>query len=129
MSPSSLPSRTLADEPPVPRRRPAIDPLTRRAIARVRQAPPHERLLALAGCTLSEFATRIVPEVSRSRLRAVLEQAELRGRMTREWAERLGGVVDAPADDVLTLFGIDTPAVRGRPPRRSLPTLAGRRSA
>jgi hypothetical protein len=123
-----LPSRTLADEPPSPRHRLATDSLTRRALARVRHAPPHERLLALAGCTLSEFATRLVPEVSRSRLRAVLEQAELRGRMTREWAERLGKVVDAPADDVLALFGIETPATRGRP-RRSAPTPAARRSA
>jgi hypothetical protein len=128
MSPSSLPARTLADESPALRRRSTTDPLTRRALARVRQAPPHERLLALAGCTLSEFATRLVPEVSRSRLRAVLEQAELRGRMTREWAERLGKAVDAPADDVLALFGIETPAARGRP-RRLLPTPTARRSA
>lgn len=97
------------------RRRSATDPLTRRALARVRHAPPHERLLALAGCTVSELATRLVPEVSRSRLRAVLEQAEVRGRMTRYWAERLGHVVDASAEDVLALFSIDSPTVRGRP--------------
>jgi hypothetical protein len=85
----------------------------------VREAPPHERLLTLAGCTLTEFATRIAPEVSRSRLRAVLEQAESRGRMTRAWAERLGQVVGASAEEVLTLFAIEQPASRGRPRRRS----------
>ena len=123
-----MPSLETEPTPPPPltlRRRVATDPLTRRALARVRQAPPHERLLALAGCTLSELATRLVPEVSRSRLRAVIEQAEVRGRMTRDWAERLGRVVDASPDEVLTLFGIQTPALRGRPrrsgdaPRRS----------
>jgi hypothetical protein len=113
------PAPVLAGNVPAERRRSTTDPLTRRALARVRQAPPHERLLALAGCTVSELATRLVPEVSRSRLRAVLEQAEVHGRMTREWAERLGHVVDASADDVLALFAIESPAVRGRPRRRS----------
>jgi plasmid maintenance system antidote protein VapI len=109
-------STTLERKVSVDRRRAATDPLTRRALARVREAPPQERLLALAGCTVSELATRLVPEVSRSRLRAVLEQAE-HGRMSRDWAERLGRVVDASADDVLALFAIDAPAVRGRPRR------------
>ena len=112
------PSTSLHSTDAVGRGRSTTDPLTRRALARVRQAPPHERLLALAGCTMSELATRLVPEVSRSRLRAVLEQAEVHGRMTREWAERLGQVVDASADDVLALFAIDSPTVRGRPRRR-----------
>jgi len=123
MSPSTVQPGAASAE----RRRSTTDPLTRRALARVRQAPPHERLLALAGCTVSELATRLVPEVSRSRLRAVLEQAELHGRMTRDWAERLGQVVDASADDVLALFAIEAPATRGRPRRR--PVAPTRRSA
>jgi hypothetical protein len=120
-------SPALAGNVAVDRRRAATDPLTRRALARVRQAPPHERLLALAGCSVSGLAARLVPEVSRSRLRAVLEQAEVHGRMSREWAERLGQVVDASADDVLALFAIEAPAVRGRPRRHPAP--AARRSA
>jgi hypothetical protein len=120
-------STVLAGNDAAERRRSTTDPLTRRALARVRHAPPHERLLALAGCTVSELATRLVPEVSRSRLRAVLEQAEVHGRMTRDWAERLGQVVDASADDVLALFAIEAPAVRGRPRRRPIP--AARKSA
>jgi hypothetical protein len=127
--PMSAASPSIVADPRLGRRRSSADPLTRRALARVRQAPPHERLLALAGCTLSEFATRIVPEVSRSRLRAVIEQAESRGRMTREWADRLGRAVDASADDVLALFAIDAPAERGRPRRRPLAAPAARRSA
>jgi len=125
-----IPTVHALDTPSRPgQRRAPTDPLTRRAIARVRHAPPHERLLTLADCTLSEFATRLVPEVSRSRLRAVIEQAESRGRMTREWAERLGQVVGASADEVLSLFAIEQPTSRGRPRRR--PTLATdtRRSA
>ena len=124
----SAASPSIVADPRLGRRRGSADPLTQRALARVRQAPPHERLLALAGCTLSEFATRIVPEVSRSRLRAVIEQAESRGRMTQAWAERLGRAVDASAEDVLALFSIGAPAERGRPRRRLL-AAAARRSA
>ena len=117
MSPSTVQPGAASAE----RRRSTTDPLTRRALARVRQAPPHERLLALAGCTVSELATRLVPEVSRSRLRAVIEQAESRGRMTGAWAERLARVVGASAEEVLALFGIEQPASRGRPRRRPTP--------
>lgn len=94
----------------------SMDVLTARALDRVREAPPHERLLALAGCTLSEFATRVAPPVSRSRLRDVFAQAEAHGRLTEPWAARLGAAVDAPAAAILALFGIETPARRGRPP-------------
>lgn len=95
-----------------------VDAITARAIARVREAPPHERLLALAGCTLSEFAKRTIPQVSRSRLRDVFAQAEAHGRLTRAWAERLGRAVDATPEAILDLFAIETPAVRGRPRTR-----------
>ena len=95
-----------------------MDALTARAVERVRVAPPHERLLALADCTLSEFATRMTPPVSRSRLRDVFAHAEGHGRLTHEWAERLGRAVDATPEAILDLFGIETPAVRGRPRTR-----------
>jgi plasmid maintenance system antidote protein VapI len=96
----------------------SVDPITARAIARVREAPPHERLLALADCTLSEFAKRMTPQVSRSRLRDVFALAEARGRLTLDWAERLGRAVDAPPEAILDLFSIDVPSVRGRPRAR-----------
>ena len=95
-----------------------VDAITERAVARVREAPPHERLLALAGCTLSEFAKRTTPQISRSRLRDVFAQAEAHGRLTWEWAERLGRAVDATPEAILALFAIDTPATRGRPRTR-----------
>lgn len=95
-----------------------MDALTARAVELVRVAPPHERLLALAGCTLTEFAKRMTPQVSRSRLRDVFAQAEGHGRLTREWAERLGKAVDATPEAIFTLFAIETPAVRGRPRTR-----------
>src|SRR4051794_26220131 len=97
---------------------PTMDAVTARAVERMIGAPPHLRLLALADCTLSEFAKRMTPQISRSRLRDVFAQAEGHGRLTYEWAGRLGRAVDASPEAILTLFRIETPAVRGRPRTR-----------
>lgn len=114
------------------------DPVTALAVARVRQAHPSQRLLILTGLTVSEYAKQVEPPVTRARLADVFAQAEAFGRLSAEWAARLGRVAGVPADAVLRLFSIAEPSRPGRPRTRQLvdprggprgASAGGRRSA
>jgi hypothetical protein len=97
-----------------------VDPITALALQRVRDAHPHERLLAIAGCTMTEFAKRLSPPVSRKRLADVFASAEAYGRMSQGWADRLGAALNVEPAAVLELFGVTVPSRPGRPRARSL---------
>lgn len=93
----------------------SLDVITALALQRVRDAHPHERLLALTGWTMAELAKRVEPPVSRSRLADVFAQAEAYGRMSQAWADRLAHAVGVEPHAVLELFGITEPSRNGRP--------------
>ena len=116
--PSAGPSSERSD-PPLVRRRArgaaTLDLITALALQRVRDAHPHERLLALKGWTMAEMAKRVEPPVSRSRLADVFAQAEAYGRMSQAWADRLAQAVGVEPKAVFDLFGITEPSRNGRP--------------
>lgn len=93
----------------------SLDLITALALQRVRDAHPHERLLALKGWTMAELAKRVEPPVSRSRLADVFAQAEAYGRLSQAWADRLAHAVGVEPHAVLELFGITEPSRNGRP--------------
>lgn len=93
----------------------SLDLITALALQRVRDAHPHERLLALNGWTMAELAKRVEPPVSRSRLADVFAQAEAYGRLSQAWADRLAHAVGVEPHAVLELFGITEPSRNGRP--------------
>jgi len=97
-----------------------VDPITALALRRVREAHPHERLLAIAGCTMAEFAKRLAPPVSRKRLSDVFAGAEAYGRLSQTWAERLAVAVGVTPEDVFELFGVSEPSRPGRPRTRGV---------
>jgi hypothetical protein len=92
-----------------------LDLITALALQRVREAHPHERLLALKGWTMAELAKRVDPPVSRSRLADVFAQAEAYGRMSQAWADRLALAVGVEPGAVFELFGITEASRNGRP--------------
>lgn len=96
----------------------AVDVITALALQRVREAHPHERLLAIKGWTMAELAKRVDPPVSRSRLVDLFAQAEAYGRMTQAWADRLARAVGVDPQAVLDLFGVAEPSRNGRPRAR-----------
>lgn len=94
--------------------------MTALAIERLRQAHPSERLLVLTGLTVSEYAKRVEPPVTRARLADVFAQAQAFGRLSADWAARLGRVAGVSAEAVLALFDIAEPSRPGRPSTRRL---------
>jgi plasmid maintenance system antidote protein VapI len=109
-----------AASPHAGRGRRVDDLVTALAIERLRQAHPSERLLVLTGLTVSEYAKRVEPPVTRARLADVFAQAQAFGRLSADWAARLGRVAGVSAEAVLALFDIAEPSRPGRPSTRRL---------